>query len=113
MKRDERVTKKLDRYGNPVVITPKSGGPIRCSAVIQPLSVRRIPDSESIGNVGDDPDSTGMLYIGPAHCRLDQFAHGAVITEESGTRYRVTRARCVFVEGDPVYVWAVLQEIAA
>ena len=62
MKRGDRVAEGLKKYGNPVVITPKSGAPIQCRASIQPLSVRRIPDSESIGCVGGDPDQTGMLY---------------------------------------------------
>ena len=113
MKRGDRVAEGLKRYGNPVVITPKSGAPIQCRASIQPMSVRRIPDSESIGCVGGDPDQTGMLYIGPPDCRLDQFFVGATVTDENGVGYRVTRARCVMVSQKPVYVWAVLQQIAA
>ena len=111
MKRSEQVARQLERYGTTVTVRPKNGRPVTCRAVIQPLRARRISDSESIGKVGTDRERDGMLYIGPASCRLDQFVRGTTVEEQSGVCYRVISARCVSVGDAPVYVWAVLQEM--
>lgn len=111
MKRSEHVAKQLERYGNTVIVTPKNGSPITCKAMIQPLRVRRMPDSDSIGFVGGDKENDGMLYIGPASCRIDQFVRETTVCDAAGILYRVVNARCVMIGDAPVYVWAVLQPI--
>lgn len=111
MKRSEQVARQLERYGNTVIVTPKNGRPIQCRAVIQPLRARRISDSESIGIVGGNREQDGMLYIGPASCRIDQFVRGTTVMDPAGTCYRVISAKCVSIGDAPVYVWAVLQEM--
>lgn len=110
MKRSEMVARQLEKYGNTVTVTPKNGSPISCKAMIQPLSVRRMPDSDAIGVVGGDKDQAGMLYIGPVSCRLDQYPRGTTVEYPTGTVYRVVNAQCVSVGDVPIYVWAVLQE---
>ncbi len=110
MKRSEHVARMLERYGNPVTIVPKNGAPLRCRAMIQPLSLHRMPDSDAVGVVGGNRDGNGMLYLGPASCRLDQFPRGTTVQEAGGTVYRVIDARCICLDGAPLYVHAILQE---
>lgn len=110
MKRSELVASQLERYGNTVTVTPKNGSPITCKAMIQPLSLRRLPNSEEMGVIGTNKDSDGMVYIGPLSCRLDQFPRGTTVAETGGAVYRVVNARCMTVGDAPIYVWAILQE---
>lgn len=110
MKRSERVTKQLERYGNTVRIFPEGGAPITVQAMIQPMRVRRIPDSDAVGIVGGNRDNDGMLYIGPTSCRLDQMPGVTMVEDGFGKRYRVVNARCVLIGNVAVYVSAVLQQ---
>lgn len=109
MKRSESVAKQLERYGNPVRILPEGGAPIACRAMIQPLRVRRIPDSDAVGIVGGDRDNDGMLYIGPVSCRLDRMPGRTMVEDSFGKWYRVVNARCLLAGNAPIYVSAVLQ----
>lgn len=111
MTRSERITAMLERYGNPVRIAPKTGAPVCCRAMIQPMSVRRIPDSDTLGVVGSDLEKEGMLYIGPVSCRIDQFGCETRIIDHNGIEYRAVRAHCVAAAGAPLYVWAILQQL--
>lgn len=112
MKRSEYITRQLERYGSAVTVTPKNGTPIKVNAIIQPLRLKKTMDSEAMGIVGGNREQSGMLYLGPVGCRLDQFARGTTITTENGAVYWVISVRCVMVAGAPIYVWAVLQETA-
>lgn len=110
MKRSDYVTRMLNRYGSAVVITPKGGNAVRCKAMIQPTTVRRIPDSDAVGVVGGNRDNDGVLYIGPVACRLDQMPGEILVKDVFGKIYRVVNARCMLDGDAPVYVWAVLQQ---
>ncbi|MDD5952713.1 MAG: hypothetical protein PUC32_03545 [Oscillospiraceae bacterium] len=112
MKRSDNIRRQLQKYGSPVTVTPKNGSPIAVQAMIQPLRVRRMPDSDAIGIVGGDKEKDGMLYIGPVDCRLDQFPRGTTVQEDTGIMYRVVNARCVLLGSAPLYVWAILQQTA-
>ena len=83
---------------------------MHCKAMIQPTTVRRIPDSDAIGIVGGDRDRDGVLYIGPVSCRLDQLKGETLVEDAFGLLYRVVNARCMLDGDTPVYVWAVLQQ---
>ena len=110
MKYNSAVAKQLERYGSTVTIAPRGGKPLQCRAMIRPMSLRRMPDSDEIGVTGGDHDQCGMIYIGPADCRLDRMPMGTTVTDIDGTAYRVINARCMMAGDVPVYVWAVLQE---
>ncbi len=110
MTRSEYVTRMLNRHGSPVIIKPQNGNAVRCRAMIQPTTVRRIPDSDAIGTVGGDRDDDGVLYIGPVSCRLDQMPGEILVQDVFGKTYRVVNARCMLDGDAPVYVWAVLQQ---
>ena len=108
MTRHRAIELMLAQYGNPAAVGEAGGPATPCRAMVQVLGKKNkvFPDSSYLE--AGCFDNNHFLYIGPPELRLDQMKKPEVTTDNR--RFSVQRAQLMEIGGEPLYLWAILQE---
>lgn len=111
MRKNERVKRLINRYGQTVYAELESGQTsMRYKAFVQPVRYKNKMYLNAVESPIGTVSENYYLYVGPYDCQLNSAEEPVKIHTDIMT-CTVERTECVFLDDEILYIWAILRRV--